>query len=255
MLLTTPEKIEYYRLALLRVLAVLFGMAGLTPGTAVIETLPRGVKYAILKVLRQAESATRRLIAAEAAALDDVEYVPPPKREKSAAKRCAKGQDGKGKARAPRMPQFRLIDPRKFFEELYPNRKARRVGPKKKRHTEPQLLFRIRGFDGQPTCEAWSEPLPELTPDDPLTAKSLCRRMQALHHALSDITAQAHRMKREIARRKAGKPGPGAVPPLRIGNPPGHRKTHIHEVDSILYECHLIATQEPDPAVGVSATI
>ena len=249
MRLSTPQMIEHYRLALLRVLLVLFKMAGIEPGSDSIETLPRGVKYAILKVLRQAESATRRLVHKEAEGLADVEYVPAPKREKSAAK-----ASGERKVRARRKPLFRLIDPRKFFEELHPNRKARRAARAVKRGGEPQLLFRFRSFDDEPSCEAWSEPLPELTADDPLTATGICRRMQALHYALSDLSAQAHRMKREIAKRKAAKPGPGSVPPLRIGPPPGHRKTHVHEVDSILYECHKIATREDRPPDGVAAT-
>ena len=237
-----PQQIERYRRVLLRLLAGLFVMAGLKPGTGVVETLPRGVKYAILRILRQAESATRRLVMAEAEALDKVEYLPPPKREKSSQKRR-----GDIKRRAPRMPQFRLIDPRKFYEELYPNRKARRAGAKKKRSTEPQLLFRIDSFDGRPAYEEWSEPSPELTPDDPLTSIGLSRRMQALHHALSDLPAQARRMAREIAKRKVAKPGPKSVPPLRIGRPPGHRKKAIHAVDIVLAACHYLATREPRP--------
>jgi hypothetical protein len=246
MLPTTPDQINSFRLALLRVLLVLFEMAGITPGMETVETLPRGVKYAILRVLRQAESATRRLIILEAEKLTDVVYEAPPKREKSTKKRT-KNRTGEKKTRARRMPQFQLIDPRKFFEELYPNRRSRRPAKKIKRGGEPKLLFRFDAFDGQPACEGWSRPLPELTPDDPLAAVSICRRMQALHNALSDLSAQAMRMKREIAKRKQAKPGPGKVPPLRRGRPPGHRKEAVHEVDFILERCHFLVTQDPDP--------
>ena len=242
MLWDKPQMIEHYRIALLRVVAGLFVMAGLEPGTGRVETLPRGVKYAILKVLRGAESSARRLVMAEAEGLDAVEYVPPPKREKPATKRS-----GKTKTRAPRIPQFRLIDPRNFYEELYPNRKARRAGAKKNRPTGPQLLFRVRGFDGQPDCEAWSEGVPEASPDDPMTAVSICRRMQALHFALSDLPKQAQRMVREIAKRKAAKPGPESVPPLRFGYAPGYRKNGTDEIDLILHECHALATREEKP--------
>jgi len=41
------------------------------------------------------------------------------------------------------------------------------------------------------------------------------------------------RMVREIAKRRAVKPGPASVPPLRYAFPPGHRKCPIHEVDGI----------------------
>ena len=240
MLRDASDPVERYRLVLLRLLAGLFVMAGLQPGTAVVESLPRGVKYAILRVLRQAESATRRLVMAEAAKLDAVEYVPPPKREKPAAQRS-----GGKKTRAPRMPLFRLIDPRRFLEELHPNRKARRAAKKKSR--EPKLLFRIAGFDGQPDYEEWSEGAPEPSEDDLLTATAISHRMQALHHALSDLPKQAQRMVREIAKRKAAQAGPKSVPPLRFGPPPGHRKRHIHAVDAVLAACHWLATREPVP--------
>jgi hypothetical protein len=255
MLSDTDRLVDLHRLALLRVLVGLFALAGLKPGTGVIETLPRGVKYAILKVLRRAESATRRLVAIEAEKLDDVDYVPPPKHEKSGAKRSGAKRSGEKKTRAPRMPQFQLIDPRKFFEELYPNRRARRAAKKLQRGGPPKLLFRYDCFDGQPACEAWSDPLPELTSDDLLTATGICRRMQALHHALNDLPAQAARMKREIAKRKAAKPGPGSVPPLRIGLPPGYRKGGKDEIDLILRACHWLVTQKDAPPDGVDATI
>ena len=249
MLRDASDPVERYRLVLLRLLAGLFVMAGLQPGTAVVESLPRGVKYAILRVLRQAESATRRLVMAEAAKLDAVEYVPPPKRERRAG--VAKG-DGAKKTRAPRMPLFRLIDPRRFLEELHPNRKVRRAAKKKSR--EPKLLFRIAGFDGQPDYEEWSEGSPEPSQDDPLTATAISRRMQALHHALSDLPKQAQRMVREIAKRKAAQAGPKSVPPLRFGPPPGHRKRHVHAVDAVLAACHWLATREPVPPDRVVAT-
>lgn len=240
MLWDNPRMIDHYRLALLRVLLGLFAMAGLEPGSGVVETLPRGVKQAIFRVLRQAESATRRLIHAQTEGQTVPEYVAPPKRERSASK-----ASGETRPRASRIPQFQLVDARKFMEELYPNRRTRRA--KAKRSTEPRLLFRLAGFDGQPDYEEWVAGAPELSPDDPLTAVHLSRRMQALHHALSDLPKQAERMLREIAKRRAAKPGPGAVPPLRQGPPPGHRKKHIHEVDEILESCHWLATREPIP--------
>lgn len=244
-----PEQIERYRRVLLRLLQGLFVMARLQPGTAVVETLPRSVKYATLKILRRAEAATRRLVMAEANKLDDVEYVPPPKREKSKA-----APSGERKSRAPRVPQFRLVDPRKYHEELHPNRKARRASKKVQRGGEPKLLFRFDCFDGRPAHEEWSRPLPVLTPDDALSAVAVCRRMQALYHALSDLPAQAIRMKREIAKRKAAKPGPRSVPPLRIGPPPGHRKTGAHAVDMILERCHYLVKPKAVPPDKVSAT-
>jgi len=159
-------------------------------------------------------------------------YAQPASRSKGSRKKTGK----------TRIPQFQLIDPRKFFAELHPHRKS--CGLRRERRTEPRLLFRIAGFDGQPDYEEWSDPDPELSPDDPLNAVPLSRRMQALHHALNDLPKQAKRMVRKIAKRAAAKAGPGKVPPLRFGSPPGFRKKHIHEIDSILHECHCLAMRD-----------
>jgi len=238
MLWDTPRMIDHYQQALLRVLLGLFAMAGIEPEGEGITSLPRGVKFAILKVLRRAESATRRLIATKTRGQEIPVYVPPAPRDKPSRK-------GSGKTRAKRVPQFSLIDPRSYHEELHPHRQPRRA--QRKRRSEPRLLFRLAGLDGQPDYEEWSEADPVLSPDDELTAVSLCRRMQALFHALNDLDGQAQRMIREIAKRRAAKPGPGSVPPLRGGNPPGHRKKSIDEVDEILEACHWLATREPEP--------
>ncbi len=231
--------IDHNRRALMRVLAGLFVMAGIEPGTDSVATLPRSVKSAILLLLRPAESAFRRLVFAKARSLDLPAYVASSERARS------KGTSGKkGSVRAP---QFRLIDPRKFFAELYPNRKPRRARPSQKGGNEPHFLFRFSSFDGSPACEAWSEKAPEASPDDPMIAAHICRRMQALHHALNDIPKQVNRMLRVMSKRATAPPGPKSVPPIRVGFPPGYRKKEIHEVDRILKDCHWLATHEPVP--------
>jgi len=209
------------------------------PGKSVVLHLPRCIRSKILLVLRPAESAVRRLVFAKARGFDIPAYVAPVGRNRSKALSKKTGET--------RIPRFRLIDPRKFFAELYPNQRPRPSRPRRSRQTEPRLLFRIAGFDGQPDYEEWSEPEPELSPDDLLNAVPLCRRMQALHHALGDLSKQAQRMVREIAKRRAAKPGPAKAPPLRAGSAPGYRKKHIHEIDTILHECHCLATREPRP--------
>jgi len=244
MLLDTPHMIERYRRALFRLVAGLFVMAGLEPGTGGVETLPRRVRSAILRVLRQAESATRRLAVVKARELEVPVYVVRSTGRKSVAKGLGKAE-GEKESQA-RIPRFTLIDPRVFLEELHPNLKPRRSKAQRKRESEPRLLFRFCDFDGA-ACEAWSEPAPELSPDDPMTAKHICRRMQALHHALSNLPKQAQRLVREMAKRAAAPPGPGRVPPLRYGFPPGYRKKPIHVVDTILRECHLLAMRESVP--------
>ena len=242
---SAEQTTETYRLALLRVLAGLFVMAGMTPGGSVVSTLPRCVRSAILLILRPAEAAARRLIFEKAKSVEVPEYVEPPAKDRSKSKGKGKGT---GKKRGPRKPLFRLIDPRKFLEEFYPNRRKRKAKPRSTGSTEPQMQVRIAGFDGQPDFIIWSEPKPLPTPDDALNAEPLCRRMLALQYALEDLPAQALRMAREMAKRKKAKPGPKRVPPLRYGYPPGYRQKPLYEVDYILRGCSALARMRPQPA-------
>ncbi len=231
---------ENYRLALLRVVAGLFVSAGMTSDETTIEKLPRRVRNAILLILRPAESATRRIVAIVARDVAVPDYVAPPKRGRSADK-------GTGKKQGSRAPQFCLIDPRKYFPELHPNRQKPRQKPKASGSTEPQIQVRIAGFDGAPDFILWSEAKAVVTPEDEVTAIALCRRLLALKLALEDMPKQARRYVREVSKRKAAAPGPKSVPPLRMGLPPGYRKKHIHAVDEILWDCHCLVRQEPRP--------
>ena len=230
---------ENYRLALLRVVAGLFLSAGMNSDDSVIERLPRHVRNAILLILRPAESATRRIAAMVARHLDLPEYVKPAVRKP--------GNKGTGKKRGSRAPQFCLIDPRKYFHELHPNRRKPHRKPKPSGSTDPQIQVRIAGFDGAPDFIIWSEPKAVLTPDDDVSATALCRRLLALKLALEDMPKQAKRYVREVAKRKAAAPGPKSVPPLRMGLPPGYRRKYIHIVDEILWDCHCLVRQEPRP--------
>ena len=72
---------------------------------------------------------------------------------------------------------------------------------------------------------------------DVLAEKHL-RRLAALNHALKTLPHQARRLARIMARRKDAKPGPGAIPPIRPGIPPGLRRSKREKIDDILSECH-----------------
>ncbi len=244
MTLDTPHMIERYRLVLLRLVAGLFVVAGVGPETQGVEVFSRRVRGSILRVLRQSESATRRLIFAIARQLEIPVYVPRSKQAK-AVRKTARSKADKTPSRT-RVPQFRLIDPRVFLEELHPNRKRNARKSRRQRGGDPRLVFRFADF-GAPACEAWSDPAPEISPDDPVTAKHILRRMQAMHDALNDLPKQAQRMVREIAKRRTLPPGPGRVGPIRAGLPPGHRKKPVHVVDTVLRECHWLAMQVPKP--------
>ena len=57
---------------------------------------------------------------------------------------------GTDKKQGSRAPQFCLIDPRKYFPELHPNRRRPRQKLKASGSTEPQIQVRIAGFGGAP---------------------------------------------------------------------------------------------------------
>ena len=223
--------IEFYRLTLLRLLAALFELAGIEPGDAPLARLPRSVRLMIARVLLPAESATKRLILF----LSRRKTLPPEsERVASSQKRTA----GAVKRKSGRVaPSFWLFDRRKFFPELAD--KSRRImrgpGP------------RITDFDGySPSREAEVSAKPVRDPDD---AVRLCRRMEALYRALQDLDAQALRLLRMMAKRKKSPPGPGRYGPVRAGFPPGYRRYKTHEVDVILYECHMMAWFERPPSL------
>ena len=97
--------IERHRAPLLRIVAGLFSMIGLTEGGAV-ERLSRPLYRLVLRVLRPAEAAVRRLIIVAAR---DIVVKPSPKRPFPA------GRVISGKGKRKRGASFQLFDPRKRF--------------------------------------------------------------------------------------------------------------------------------------------
>lgn len=210
--------IEFNRTALLRLLAELFAMAGMTAEKSV-DVLPRRLRAAIFLVLRPAESATRRLAMFSARGLEVVLGAPRPAPVGLVKRRAA----------TKSAPCFVLVDPRKRF-----GRTGRRFAP----GPGPRIFF----FDG--TDPAFVEaPVP--SPDDLLDAGRLCRRLLALRAALEDLPKQAKRLARRQARQKQT-PERVVKSPLRPGWPPGYRKKMRHAVDEILRDCHTLATLPPD---------
>jgi hypothetical protein len=268
--------------ALKRIVAGLVGMAGLTIGQSPplrgrcpagqrgvgpesatdIErpTLPRHLRLAILRLLRPAEAAARRLIIAAARGL----IVTLPYQRKRAARpatmepqlrrfgiavvaspadlarTAAAGRTAAIRAARPRAPCLPLFDPLKRFRS-----NARRTVPA---HAAPRILF--PGFATPHRLP------PPPSPDDPVDATRLAQRLAALAAALDDLPGQARRFARWKARRDAARkgPAPGNVrrtAPLRPGRPPGGRlsrydpsatqRRRIREVDEILAHAHALA--------------
>jgi hypothetical protein len=208
--------IERNRDALTGIIAALFAMLGLQAG-GTVGRIERRLHSAVLRVLRPAESAVRRLIVIAARGLV---VKPAPSRPIPAG-----GIAGKGGARRPVFP---LFDPRKNF------------APRRRYVSErcaPRILL-YWNEDGELVSPPRDPPPP---PDDGLIdATRLGRRLEALKLALEDLPRQARRLVRARARR-AKVPRLQLQSPMRSGHPPGHRKKPNHEVDDVLFNCHLLA--------------
>jgi hypothetical protein len=212
--------------ALVEIVADLFAMLGLALTDAVAR-LPWPAYRAVLRVLRPAESAVRRLIVIAARG---VVVKLAPSRPMPAGKVIGKGGNSR--------PSFQLFDPRKNFNR--PCRRAfSRIGPR----------VRVLAYDPRvvalfPAPPPVVEPPPP--PDGLVNAERLSRRLQALKSALDDLPRQAKRLARWRLRREKAI-NPKFKSPLRPGRPPGHRRKPTHEVDEVLIECHGLAWEALKP--------
>ena len=219
--------------ALKGIVAALFAMLELA-GDATVARIPPTLRSAVLRVLRPAESAVRRLIVIAARGV--VVKLSPPRSMPS--RPMPKGQmTGKGGGHS--RPSFKLFDPRKNFV-------------RRRRRTGPRVVPRIHVIGNDPTVASilWSTRRPLVDPPPPsdglVNATRLTQRLQALKLALEDLPRQAKRLVRWQERRKAA-PDHKFLVPLRPGNPPGYRRKPIHEVEEILTECDWLAWEAMKP--------
>jgi hypothetical protein len=220
------EAIERNRIPLLRIVAALIAMIGLGEGSTV-ERLSRPLYRAVLRVLRPAESAVRRLIVVAA---HGMVVKLPPSRPAPAGLQIS----GKRGARV----SFRLFDPRKRFDWVN-GRRTRGPLPQPRIHVfdvgfDPRIPRFLRS---QPAAAA---PATAPKPDNTVSAAPLCRRLAAIKLALEDLPRQARRYARWRARPFEAR-RPRLASTLRPGSPPGFRRKPGHEVDAILTECHRLA--------------
>lgn len=247
--------IERNRAGLRRVLAGIVGMARLSglpresapPHDAAraekgkpSPTLPRYLYLAVLRLLRPAESAARRLIIAAARTL--VVTLPRPPIAAPPHQPGGILPPSRKPAPAGHPPSFPLLDPPR-----HPGRWRRPVSTSVPRICLPGLTERHR----LP---------PPASPGDPIDATRLARRIAALASALDDLPGQARRFARWRARRAAARvlAKGGARParrawPLRFGRPPGSRSGRHRrdgsEIDGILAHTHslaIFALDQPD---------
>jgi hypothetical protein len=221
------KAVERNRLALQGVVAQILGVLAAFGG-ADVARLPRGVHATILRVLRPAESALRRLIVIAARNVS-VKPGPVPDAVTKATKRSPRKQ-------ASQM-MFPLIDPRKKFRQQRASRKA----------NVPRIYFIAPDAPFVPFAPQPSNPferLADVAKDRTIGARRICLRIRAFAAALDDIPRQAMRLARLRMRK------PNGLRPLRPGKPPGHRKILHYEIDRILSECHNYALgvlSEPKP--------
>ncbi len=210
--------IDRNRDALLRMLALLFVMAGLDRDGAG-AVLPRRAHMAVLRVLRATEAAARRLIVVVKAVRGIEARVSETRAVRPVPAAIPRGTGA-------RAASFVLFDPRKSFAPRGGRKFARR---------EPFIWS--PGMD-VPVFELKSK----RSPDDLVNTNAVSRRLLALQRALDDLPGQARRMARHEAKREAARASSGKfIRPMRPGTPPGHRARKAHPVDMILSDCHALA--------------
>jgi hypothetical protein len=216
--------IDRNRTALKPIVETLFAMLGLV---GEVTRIPHGIHRQVLRLLRPAESAVRRLIVIVARGLV----------VKLAPARAMPVGTIIGKAKAPNArPSFQLFDTRKRFAELR-HLTAKRVLPRI-RVLIPEYDPRVAAIFA--ARQRVATPPPPPPPDGLVAVARLARRLHALTSALEDLPRQAKRLARWRLKR-ANISHLKMRYPMRPGRPPGHRAKKLHEIDEILSECHYFA--------------
>ena len=247
--------IEKNRQALKRFLVTLVAMIEVGAGDQQAK-LPRHVHRLVLRLLRPAESAARRLIMLAARGL--VVALLPSRIAKPKPKSIfVRNGVGTGIVLASgRRPDW--SPPRALSLPLFDPLKRRGVRRYLKKRDMPRISFFDRPRDPDP---------PAPSPDDLLDAGRLHRRLEAIASALDDLPRQATRLARWQLRRGAAPTqdkidgdlpaqnrdtGAGGVQnqyasqirrlsPMRPGRPPGWRRRPSHDVHEVLNEVHGLA--------------
>ena len=210
--------------ALVEIVADIFAMLGLVALTDTVSRLPWPTYRAVLRILRPAESALRRLIVVAARGLVVAPVASRPRRAGGIKMKSATSH-----------PSFQLFDPRTRI--MLPRRRIpKRPGP------------RIHMFNADnELVTVWPPPSPTPRPtprpssaDGLVNGARLIRRLEALESALADLPRQARRLVRWRMRQETSE-NPSFKSPLRAGRPPGYRRRKVHEVDELLSECQWLA--------------
>jgi hypothetical protein len=195
--------VERYSDELSEIVAELIVMAGLQ-GVDFVDTLPRRLYFRILSILRPAEYAARRIILMAACKLEWNIRIVERKKEATPAERhphlAPWGSEGRvetsarseSEGQGHRVPAFDLFDPAKDYGKFFLS------------DAEYAALMKARE-------EARYLPTPYHSPDEPVNAISLSRRIRALADAMQNIDRQAIRLARWKARHMPNGTRAGAV--------------------------------------------
>jgi len=207
----------------------LFVMLGLV-GEATVSRISWPAYRAVLRVLRPAESALRRLIVVAARNIVIAPVASRPKTPRAI----------KPSKRGTSRPSFQLFDPQ-----------PRIVLPRRKR--TPRAVPRIHFFntDGEfitigPPIRPAKAPARAKSADGMVNAARVIRRLEALEAALQNIPRQAMRLARWRMREEKSE-NPSFKTPIRPGRPPGSRRRAVHLVDELLDECQWLAHRAAMP--------
>ena len=206
----------------------LFLMLGLV-GDATVSRISWPAYRAVLRVLRPAESALRRLIVVAARGLVVAPAVSRPK------SRGRKNQEG-GTLRSL-LPAFRSADP------------DRAAAPQKSQagcRPHPLFQYRWRVYNHRAAGAAGKNSARTKSADGMVNAARVIRRLEALEAALPDLPRQAKRLVRWRMREEKSE-NPNFKTPLRPGRPPGSRRRAVHLVDELLSECDWLAFRATMP--------
>lgn len=237
--------------ALRRIVGALVAMAGLggrpdgegagaRPVPEKPVTLPRRLHRAVLRLLRPAESAARRLLVVVAR---DVTVSLPPRRwprPLPLANPAVNLLRGLGIAvvvpAGMHLSRPRLVAAPRAHRFALADRPRRPVPPSPRgvaAHAAPRLS--VPGRSQRRLLP------PPPTPDDPLDATRLRSRLRALSSLLADLPGEALRLARWRARRVRA--AARRLSPLRPGRPPGSLRRPRHEVHEVLADLHYFARE------------
>ena len=212
------HEIDASKNAAARIVAGLLALLGLTAG-AILGRIPRVLHRDVLRILRPAESAVRRLIVV-----------------------LARGVAVK--AREPRPAPMGLVRAsaaqQRLSFRLFDTRPPLRLAPRPAK-TGPRPQPRISFFGDGEVRRISLVPEPKAK-DEHVEAANLVRRLAAVQAALADLPRQARRLARALARRQRS-PRLKFQGPLRPGHPPGFRRRPLREVDHLLQNCEWLARE------------